>query len=395
MENQRAIASKWFRDAKFGLFVHWGGYSILGRGEWVMHTEKIPIPEYEKLIPQFNPTEFDAKEWIDLVKEAGMKYITITSKHHDGFCMFDSKLTDYTSMNSPAKRDIMGELVEECHRQDVKIFFYYSQLDWHHPDYNQENWQRYLEYYQGQVRELCTNYGEIGGIWFDGWWEKKENPDFPWDLEGTYKIIHECQPGALVGNNHHVTPFPDEDFQMFEQDLPGDNIAGFNIAEQSSLPGETCLTINNHWGYHATDQNHKSTEQLIAYLVGAVGRGANLLLNTGPAATGKIIPEHVMRLKEMGAWLRENGESIYSTLPGPFPRSEWGYSTWKDDNVYLHILNWPGEKLSLQGLEKEVKSVSILNGDELDFDCCDEDLVIHLPESAKNPVDTIVLLKVS
>ena len=227
-----------------------------------MDHDKLPIREYAKLPPRFNPTRFDADAWVKLAKAAGAKYITITGKHHDGFCMFASRLTDYDIVDAtPYHADPLKALADACHQQKIKLFFYYSLLDWHHPDYfplgktgqtagreTKGDWKRYVAYYQGQVRELCTNYGEIGGIWFDGWWDK---PDADWDLAGTYRLIHELQPGALVGNNHHVAPLPGEDFQMFEQDLPGDNAAGFNKAGVSAgLPLETCLTINRSWGYN-------------------------------------------------------------------------------------------------------------------------------------------------
>jgi alpha-L-fucosidase len=218
-------ARRWFQDATFGLFVHWGVSSLLGKGEWVMEKSKIPVSEYEKLPPQFNPTGFNAEEWVKTAKEAGMKYITITSKHHDGFCMFDSKLTRYDIVDAtPYAKDPMKALADACHKHGLKLFFSYSLLDWHHPDYfpcgrtghatgREEggDWSKYVAYYQGQVRELCTNYGAIGGLWFDGWWDR---PDADWDLVGTYKIIHDLQPGALVGNNHHVNPFPGKDFQI-------------------------------------------------------------------------------------------------------------------------------------------------------------------------------------
>ncbi len=279
-----AEAHRWFEDAKFGLFLHWGVYSLLGKGEWVMERDTLPIVEYEKLPPRFNPTEFDADAWVRTAKAAGMRYITITSKHHDGFCMFDSALTRYDIVDAtPYAKDPLKALANACGKQGLKLFLYYSLLDWHHPDYaprgrtgkaarreESGDWKKYVAYYQGQVRELCTNYGVIGGIWFDGWWDR---PDADWDLDGTYRIIHGLQPGALVGNNHHVRPFPGEDFQIFEQDLPGENKAGFNKAEvEASLPLETCLTINHSWGYNAQDKNFKTSEQVIHQLLGAVGR---------------------------------------------------------------------------------------------------------------------------
>jgi alpha-L-fucosidase len=317
MSKARDDAVKWFREAKFGVFIHWGVYSIIGRGEWVMHNEKIPIREYEKLKGIFNPALFDADEWCGVFKDAGARYITFTTKHHDGFCMFDTKLTDYKITNTPFGRDVVRELVEACRKEGLKVFFYYSLLDWHHPDYyplgftgqysgrpEGGNWSRYLEYYHGQVRELCENYGEIGGFWFDGWWDR---PDADWRLNELYEMIHELQPSALVGNNHHVDPFPGEDFQIFEQDVPGENTAGFNTAGVSGLPLESCLTINNSWGYNASDNNYKSLDALKGYFLRTWERGANLLLNVGPLPCGLLVPRQASTLKEIGSWIRGLG----------------------------------------------------------------------------------------
>ena len=207
-ETPNILAKNWFEDAKFGLFIHWGVYSLLGKGEWVMENDKIPIAEYRKLPLQFNPAKFDAEAWVKVAKTAGARYITITTKHHDGFCLYDSRLTDYDVVDaSPYGKDPIKALAEACRKHRIKLFFYYSLLDWHHPDYfplgktghhagreEKGDWEKYVAYYQGQVRELCTNYGEIGGFWFDGWWDR---PEAAWDLEGTYKLIHELQPGAL------------------------------------------------------------------------------------------------------------------------------------------------------------------------------------------------------
>ena len=291
-----AVAKRWFEDAKFGLFVHWGVYSLLGKGEWVMNNDKLPISEYQKLPPRFNPVKFDADEWVRLAKAAGMKYITITSKHHDGFCMYDSSLTGYDIVDAtPYGKDPMKALATACHKQGIKLFFYYSLLDWHHPDYfprgktgqtagreEKGDWKTYVAYYQGQVRELCSNYGEIGGIWFDGWWDR---PEADWDLAGTYRIIHELQPGALVGNNHHVAPFPGEDFQMFEQDLPGENSAGFNKAGVTSkLPLETCLTMNQSWGLQLPGHPFQVSRAGDPCAAGGRGTGSQLAVERRTAA---------------------------------------------------------------------------------------------------------------
>ena len=371
-------AREWFRDARFGLFIHWGIYSVLGEGEWVMNNKKIPVAEYEKLAAKFNPTEYDPAEWVRLAKAAGMKYIAITAKHHDGFAMWDSKVSDYNVVKAtPYKKDVLKMLADECHKQKMPLFFYYSHLDWHHNDYyprgqtghntgrpEQGKFDRYLDYMDAQLTELLTGYGPVAGIWFDGWWDqqdpaarKKGDPKktrVDWRLERTYALIHKLQPGCLVGNNHHVPPFPGEDFQMFEKDLPGGNTTGFSGASKiSSLPLETCETINNAWGYNKNDRKFKSKKDLIHYLVKAAGNDANFLLNVGPEPSGKIQPEFVERLKEMGVWTSKYGKSIYGTRGGPVPPQKWGVTTQSKDGktVYVHILDPKAESIDLPGLE--------------------------------------------
>jgi alpha-L-fucosidase len=402
-------ARSWFEDAKFGLFIHWGVYSLVGKGEWVMDHDKLPISEYAKLPPRFDPKRFDAVAWVKLAKSAGANYITITAKHHDGFCMFASRLTDYDIVDAtPYNADPLKALADACHQEKIKLFFYYSLLDWHHPDYfpmgktgqtagraGKPMPKRYVEYYQGQVRELCTNYGAIGGIWFDGWWDK---PDADWDLATTYRMIHELQPGALVGNNHHVAPFPGEDFQMFEQDLPGENAAGFNKAGiAAKLPLETCLTINQSWGYTARDTQYKTAEQLIHALLGAAGRGANLLLNVGPRPDGTIGLEFTQRLQDVGKWLTTYGESVYGTRRGPIPPQNWGVSTSKGSpehpsEIYLHVFKLK-EGTSIV-FDPSFSWTPYLFGkpDPLKLRQTKKSLVLDLPREASMPIDTIIAL---
>jgi alpha-L-fucosidase len=402
-----AAARKWFEDAKFGLFVHWGVYSLLGKGEWVMNNNKLPISEYAKLPPRFNPTKFDADEWVKLAAAAGVRYITITSKHHDGFCMYDSKLTTYDIVDAtPYGKDPMKALADACHKHKIKLFFYYSLLDWHHPDYyprgktgqaagreEKGDWKQYVAYYQGQVRELCTGYGEIGGFWFDGWWDR---PEADWDLEGTYRLIHELQPGALVGNNHHVAPFPGEDFQMFEQDLPGENSAGFNKAGVTTqLPLETCLTLNQSWGYNARDTKFKSPEQVIVALLEAAARGANLLLNVGPRPDGTIGPEFTERLHAVGKWLAANGTSVYETRRGPIPPQPWGVSTVRPAGtreIFLHLLQ-PADTITLPRELSSLTPFVLGKTTPLKVERAGEGLKLDLPAPERSPIDTIVVLK--
>jgi alpha-L-fucosidase len=397
---------QWFRDAKFGMFIHWGVYSVLGDGEWVMNNQKIPVAEYEKLAGQFNPAELDAAEWVALAKAAGARYITITSKHHDGFAMFATKQSDWNIVDrTPYKKDPLKMLADECHKQGIKLFFYYSQLDWHNPDYYPlgrtghtagrppgGDWYKYLDYMDAQLTELLTNYGPIGGIWFDGWWDK---PKADWRLEKTYALIHRLQPAALIGSNHHQKPFPGEDFQMFEKDLPGHSSQEFNKeSELGSLPLETCDTINNSWGYNKNDHHFKSTTQLIHYLVRAAGYDSNFLLNVGPMPNGKIQPEFVERLKAIGSWLDKNGESIYGTRGGPITPRPWGVTTQKGDKIYVHILDWQDPALLLPKLGKPIESASMLGtGDKVEVVEANYGTVLQLPTSAKDPVDNIVVLE--
>lgn len=399
---------RWFQDARFGLFIHWGVYSVLGKGEWVMNNDKIPSSEYDKLPAQFNPTEFDPAEWVAMVKNAGMKYITITSRHHDGFAMFDSKISDWNIVQrTPYKKDVMKMLADECHKQGIKLFFYYSQLDWRHTDYfprgrtgrtagrpESGEWYRYIDYMDGQLKELLTNYGSIGGIWFDGMWDK---PEADWRLQQTYKLIHDLQPAALVGSNHHKAPIPGEDFQMFEKDLPGANTAGFNTTEIGALPLETCETINGAWGYNASDKRFKSTKDLIHYLVRAAGYNANFLLNVGPMPNGKIQPEFVQRLNEIGQWMKKNGESIYGTRGGPVTPRPWGVTTQKGNTIYIHILNWQDTVLAIPKLNRKIKSARLLkDGSTMEFLEHDKyGLLIRVPMSAQDDVDTILTLELA
>ena len=397
-------AREWFQNARFGLFVHWGVYSVLADGEWVMNNRKIPIADYEKLPPTFNPIEFNPAEWVSLAKAAGMKYITITSKHHDGFAMFDSKVSDYSIVSrTPYKKDPLKALAEEARRQGLKIFFYYSQLDWHHPDYYPRgrtgqdagraeagDWNRYLDYMDAQLRELLTNYGDIGGIWFDGWWDR---PDANWRLDRTYSLIHQLQPAALIGSNHHRRPNPGEDFQMFEKDLPGGRTQGFNAdAEIGNLPLETCETMNGAWGFNLTDRRYKSTRDLVRYLVRAAGADANFLLNVGPMANGRIQPEFVTRLREMGDWLAKNGDSVYGTRGGPITPRPWGVTTKKGDRVFVHLFDSADASLLLPPLPSRVRSATLLNGGRaVEFTSGPSGVILSLP-TERDPIDTIVVL---
>jgi alpha-L-fucosidase len=402
---ENLAAREWFQDAKFGLFVHWGIYSLLQTGEWIMNTRGITVPEYETLAPQFDPVKFDPAEWVALVKAAGMRYITITSKHHDGFAMFDSKVSDWDIVDrTPYGRDVLAMLAEECRKQGIKLFFYHSQLDWHHTDYfprggtgqragrpDGGDWDRYLDYMDAQLAELLTDYGPIGGIWFDGMWDK---PDADWRLGQTYAMIHRLQPATLIGSNHHRAPYPGEDFQMFEKDLPGANTAGFNTTEVGALPLETCETMNGSWGYNLTDRSFKSLDDLVRYLVNAAGRNANFLLNVGPMPTGEIQPEFQERLRAMGAWLARNGDAIYGTRGGPIPPRPWGVTTQKGNRVFVHVLDWQDTQLSLPPLPAPIRGATLLSdGSRVPFRTAREGVTLTLPERGADTIDLIVVLE--
>lgn len=376
-------ARKAFQNDKFGLFIHWGVYSQLGDGEWVMNNQQIPIRDYEKLPTFFNPTQFDPKAWVGLAKSAGMRYITITSKHHDGFAMWHSKVSPYNIIDAtPYKKDVLKLLADECKAQGIKLFFYHSHLDWHHPDYfprgktggswtgrpESGNFDTYLRYMDAQLTELLSgDYGPIAGIWFDGWWDQAKeemnkstrDTKVDWQLGRTYSLIHKLQPAALIGNNHHVAPFDGEDFQMFERDLPGQNTFGYNTSEVSQLPLETCETLNGSWGFDLKDNRYKSPKELVRYLVKAAGRNANFLLNVGPMPNGKIQPEFVKALAEVGKWTQQFGETIYGTRGGPVGPRPWGVTTANGKRVFVHILDWNDAQLTLPTMPTRVKSARL------------------------------------
>ena len=300
-----------FQAMSYGITTHWGLYSLLGRNEWAMHREHIPTPEYEQLMQQFNPTHFNAQQWADMLVEVGAQAFMITSKHHDGFCLFDSALTGYKVTNTPFKRDIIGELAEALHERNIPFHLYYSLLDWHHPAY-QTDWDAYVAYYQGQVRELCTNYGEIGGIVFDGYWPRRPRisgqehflPLGSWNLTDTYDLIHSLQPQALIVNNHHATPLAGEDYQVWEVDFPGENTIGFNTTEISSLPLASWFTVNIGWSYRKEEQEIKPAEELLRLLTESRRRHATCWLNVGPTPEGEILPAEVTELRRLSQLLR-------------------------------------------------------------------------------------------
>lgn len=413
-EKQKDERMEWWRGARFGMFIHWGLYAIPAgewkgetkHAEWILTTAQIPVKEYEKFASRFNPIKFDAAQWVKMAKDAGMKYIVITSKHHDGFCLFDSKLTEYDVMDAtPFKLDILKELSEECHKQGLKMCWYHSIMDWHHPDYlPRRKWEkrsaegadydRYVGYMKGQVKELVTNYGEIGVLWFDGEWEST------WDHErgnDLYKYVRSLQPNIIINNRvgkgraGMAGTFDPEtasgDFGTPEQEIPATGL-GYDW--------ETCMTMNNHWGYNKNDNNWKSTEDLIRKLVDISSKGGNFLLNVGPTAEGLFPQQNIEQLAAMGKWMKINGESIYDTTASLFEKLDWGRSTTKPGKLYLHVFDWPDDgKLNVPGLVSKVESAYLLTAPEilLNIDYQRGSVFISLPEDASDSIDSVVVLE--
>lgn len=374
----------WFEEARFGLFVHFGPYSVLGDGEWVMQNRPIKVQEYKKLQKFFNPQDFDAKSWVKIAKDAGMKYITFTSRHHDGFSNWNTRQSDWNIMNTPHfGRDIVKELADECHKEGIKLVLYYSLIDWSRNDYQywtggtgqgcgrteKGDWNSYINFMKAQLTELLTNYGEIAGIWFDGDWDQHPGGSkthatskVDWHYGEIYDLIHTLQPNCMVSNNHHKEPLSGEDYQAFERDLPGENKSGYSEGQTIAqhIPMETCETMNKKWGYNITDTDFKSSREIIHYLVKASGHGANLLLNVGPMPNGEIQPESVQCLQEVGKWTKQFGQTIYGTTGGVIKPQSWGAATKKGNTHYIHLFEQDVNQLTIN-IPQKIKSTRWLN----------------------------------
>lgn len=395
-----------FRNQRFGIFIHWGIYSMMGDGEWAMTTQNLNYREYSHLAGGFYPSRFNAQEWVKAFKDAGARYITFTSRHHDGFSMFKTATSAYNIVDgTPYGKDVVKQLADACHEQGLSLHLYYSHLDWYRTDYplgrtglgtgratDKQNYASYLTFMKTQLRELLTNYGKVDCIWFDGWWDHDVDPSpFDWHLKEQYDLIHKLQPQCMVANNHHQAPFAGEDIQIFERDVPGENKAGLSGQSVSSLPLETCQTMNDSWGYRISDKNYKSSDQLIQLLVSTAGRDANLLLNIGPRPDGTLPEESLDRLKAIGRWLRQNGETIYGTRGGCIAPHDWGVTTQKGNKLYVHILNCTDRALFLP-LKQQVGSAQMYSSRQrVRVDRTSAGVVINLPEEVKGP-DTIVEL---
>lgn len=411
----------WFREARFGLFIHWGLYAIpagqwggaTNHAEWIRTTARIPLTEYESLRERFNPVKFDADAWARMAADAGMRYVVITSKHHDGFCLFDSAHTDFDVMSTPFKRDVLKELSEACRRHGLRLCFYHSIMDWHHPDYlPRRDWEaadrpaagaaydRYVAYMKAQLRELLTNYGPIGILWFDGEWENTWTHERGVDL---YHYVRGLQPDIII--NNRVDTFR-EGMAGLSRDARA--VGDYGTPEQevpaTGLPGvdwESCITMNDHWGWNKADRNWKSATALIRMLIDIASKGGNLLLNVGPTAEGEFPPEAVERLAAIGRWMKVNGESIYGTHASPLAALTWGRCTLAtlpggDTRLYLHVFDWPTNgRLPLPGLlntPREARLLAQSGGRMIEITRDEDALVLHLTGEAPDPAASVVVL---
>ncbi len=393
---EREKRTEWFREARFGMFIHWGLYAIPARGEWVKSTEKIPTKEYDKYFEEFNPVRYNPREWAKYAKEAGMKYAVLTTKHHDGFCLFDSAYTDYKSTNTKCGRDLVKEYVEAFREEGIKIGFYYSLLDWHHPDYphygdrqhpmrdNEEfkgsvhNWENYTQYFHNQVRELLTGYGKIDLMWFDFSYanERLAGTEFEhmsgetWRAEKLVKMMRSLQPDIIIDNRLGGDARKEEpdlhsgDFVSPECMMPA---SGELDVLGRPVPWELCLTLNENWGYAKNKPwDYKTAENVLHMLVECVGKNGNMLINVGPNAKGEFPKDSIRILKEIGEWMRVNGDSIYGCGKSGINKPEWGRYTQNGKMVYAHIYDRRVGAFRLEGLEGKIKKARILeDGAEL------------------------------
>ncbi len=358
-----------FAADRFGIFLHWGLYSVFGQGEWYMQNAPIDRREYAKVANAFYPHDFDAEAWVAAIKGSGARYLTFTTRHHDGFSLWDTHESDYNVMHTPYGRDVLAELAAACHNAELPLHLYYSHIDWTRDDYPmgrtgrgtgkdslRADWPSYYGFMNRQLTELLTRYGTIRAVWFDGWWDHDaDSVPFDWQLEAQYRLIHRLQPACLVGNNHHQEPYTGEDFQIFERDVPGENRAGLSGQAISRLPLETCETMNGMWGYKVKDQDYKSPGDLIRLLARTAAKGANLLLNIGPQPDGRLPETALHRLAAMGRWMKRYGSTIYDTQAGGISEGDAVVSTRRGKTLFLHILDPKVRSLSLQCPERVVR----------------------------------------
>jgi len=411
---------QWWRQARFGMFVHWGLYSIPagewgdknGYAEWIRHSAQIPVDVYDEFREKFNPVKFNADEWVKAAKDAGMKYIVITTKHHDGFCLFDSKYTDFDVMSTPYRKDIMKDIAAACTKYGIRLGWYYSIMDWHHPDYlprrgweknrssDNADFNRYIKYMKNQLSELLTNYGHVDILWFDGEWEETWNRKRGEDL---LKYVRKISPETIVNNRVGAGRTGMEDTGT-DENLTGD----FGTPEQyipaTGIPGadwETCMTMNDHWGYNKSDKNWKTTKDLIRKLVDISSKGGNFLLNVGPKSNGTFPEQAVERLKGIRRWMSLNSESIYGTMANPFNKFDWGTCTWKKEGenskLYFHVFNWPEDnRLFINRVFNEPVRAYVLSDkthENLNIVWNHGSIMIELPKKIPDVIDTVIVLE--
>ncbi|MDO4678758.1 MAG: alpha-L-fucosidase [Blautia sp.] len=384
--------TKWFMEARFGMFIHWGLYSIPAKGEWIMSEAEMSVSEYKQYFDLFDPVDYNPREWVRLAKEAGMQYAVLTAKHHDGFCLFDSALTEYKATNTKAGRDLVREFVDACREEGIRVGLYFSIIDWSHPDFpkygdrqhpmrNNEayknekiDFDRYLEYMHGQVKELVTNYGKIDILWFD--FSYDDMCGEKWKATELIKMVRKYQPDVIIdnrlegsGEDHGsiATANPliySGDFASPEQIIPPEGVRD-ELGEM--IPWELCATMNNHWGYCNFDHQYKSPEMLIRKLVECTSKGGNMILNVGPDAKGNIPKESVKILREIGQWMKKNQESVYGCGICKLPKPEWGRYTQKGNVIYAHVYETPLGALPLSGIapEKLDKVYYVADGSEM------------------------------
>jgi alpha-L-fucosidase len=373
---QRNQRMSWWREATFGMFIHWGLYSILGRGEWVMNRENIPLEEYEKLALKFNPRYYEPRAWARLAREAGMKYMVLTTKHHDGFCLWDSQLTDYTAVKTTARRDLVREFADSCRFEGLKVGFYFSLLDWHHPDGDGRGLsdetvrKRFISFVHGQVRELMSNYGRVDILWYDVPW--------PYEAEGWESVklnamVRELQPHIIINNRSKL----DEDFGTPEQ----------HVKAEEGRDWEACMTLNCNWGFRKGDSRYKDAHEVIKLLGECARSGGNMLLNVGPDADGLIPSESQSILRQVGAWLRRNGAAIYGSQRANVGWDTFGLMTVKGKTLFLLIDKWSGSQFSIGRITGTARSACLLaNGERVELR--QEGSRIHLTGLPQNPPDT-------
>ena len=382
-QEDRNRRMKWWHEAKFGMFIHWGLYSVLGRHEWVMENEGIPGPEYEHLAKRFNPKPNAARDWAKLAKRAGMKYMVMTTKHHEGFCHFDTKTTGYCAPKQSAGRDLVREYVEAARAEGLRVGFYYSLMDWHHPDGarcadDEASRQRFVQYIHTHLRELLTNYGRIDILWYDVSWPLEAKG---WESEKMNQMVFQLQPDIIVNNRNKLQG----DFSTPEQRIQ---------AEEGGRAWESCMTMNGSWGYHRSDDDWKSPKTVIRNLISCARDGGNYLLNIGPKADGSIPEESIRILSTVGQWMDKNGKAIYGSDNCQPRRSNYATFTRRGNTLYMHIHFWPGETAVMAGLMSQVKSASLLaTGQKVAFQ--QDRLRIRftgLPEKAPDdPITTLAI----